>query len=1001
MLSRNKTLVRWSLLAATAVLGAAAMGCNPGTGPGTGGSGGDEFVSDSPFGSPDSNSGDTSTSTGGGGEGDPAADGGGDAEKAIQEADVIQVDGNKLFALSQYGGLTVVDMSNPANLSILGHYSIQGVPFEMYLREGVVYAMFSAFGRWECDEDYYNCQYITSSHIEALDVANPASIVKIGSFDLPGEISDSRIVGDVLYAVSYENGYCWNCATAPKTTVTSINVADPADIAVVDSVAFDASDPYGYGWGRRSVTVTPDRMFIAGIEWDGNSQGHSTIQVVDIVDAGGLLHIGAAVEAKGMIESRWQMDEHNGVLRVISQPGLWENGVPTVQTFQISSSDAITPLASLDLVLPKPERLRSARFDGTKLYAITAEQTDPLFTIDLSVPSQPVQMGELELPGWIYHLEPRGDRLFALGFDNANPEGSMNVSLFDVSNFANPTLIHRVAFGGDWSWAPEDQDRIHKAFKIDQNLGAIFVPYGAYEYDENEGLYGCGHIESGIQIVDFTQDSLTKRGAAPLHGFARRALVHNGKLFSVSDSEVGAYDITNRDAPSQLDSLALSAYVNQSVRVGNHVVRVAADWWTNAATLDIVPAATPDVREPLGKLDLAEVVGAEDENDCYGWGYFYGAQLFPVGQSRVAIAWSSYGFYGYEDGSGGQASEKTHVVVVNLANPAAPTVEGRVSMPFSTNMYGWWGTLDGGKPILQMGNRLVFRRVQYPAWDSNEQQKAWLEVVDLTNPADPVHSSTIALPDGQGHSLLVKNGVSVLTSHWEPLANNPNKVKFYLDRVVFPPIGVPVAAPSLNVPGALLSYDEGSSHALTIDFTRKQAAVANADECWQTYGWNSWVEDANGMPICSYLEQSLKLIELDGTDVDLLDTEVMDAGFYFYGTQVTETRVFAQGYSYDGTDPYGTYSVMVLGDASGDDIQVAWQDLPAQDYMWSVAAQDDHLVLTSYSTPGIHVLDATDLSDMSLEKKGDVTAYVQAVTLDGDRALCAMGPYGLEVVDLQ
>lgn len=1001
MLSRNKTLVRWSLVATAALLGAAATGCEK-QGPGTEGGGG--FVSDSPFGNSGQNGDGTGSGAGGGDAADPGSDpGGGDAEKAIQEADVIQVDGDKLFTLSQYGGLSVVDMADPAHLALVGHHDIQGVPFEMYLRDGVVYAMFSSFGRWECDEDYYSCEYITSSHIEALDVTNPASIASIGSFDLPGEISDSRIVGDVLYAVSYESGYCWNCGDSPTTTVTSIDVADPSDIGVVDAVSFDSPDPYGYGWSRRSVTVTPDRMFIAGIEWDGTSQGHSTIQVVDISDPGGVLHVGAAVAAKGMIESRWQMDEQGGVLRVISQPGVWENGVPTVQTFQVASSDSVTPIASLDLTLPKPERLRSARFDGTRLYAITAEQTDPLFTIDVSDPAAPAQVGQLEIPGWVYHLEPRGDRVFALGFDNANPGGSMNVSLFDVSDFAAPALVERVAFGGDWSWAPEDQDRIHKAFKIDQDLGAILVPYGAYEYDENQGYYGCGHIESGIQIIDFTQDSLTKRGAAPLHGFARRALVHAGKLFSVSDSEVGAYDITNRDAPAQLDSLALSSFVNQSVRVGDNVVRVAADWWTSAAALDVVPASAPDAREPLGRLDLAAVVGPDGENDCYGWGYFYGAQLFAMGESRVAIAWSTYDWYGYDDtpgAAGGGAG--THVVVVNIADPSAPVVEGRISMPFSTDMYGWWGSLDGGKPVVQMGTRLVFRRVVHPAWDSNDLEQAWLEVVDLTNAAQPVHSTSLQLPDGFGHSLLVKNGLQLLTSHWEPLPGDAGKVRFYLDRVAFPPVGVPASLASINVPGALLSFDEASAHALTIDFQRKSVAVATAEDCWETYGWNTWVNDANGMPVCTYLEQTLKLVALDAqNDVEVLDTEPLDPTLSVYSTQVTESRVFAQGYSYDGTNDYGTYSVLVIGDVGDDVIHTATQDLPAQDYLWPVASEGDHLVLASWSTPGIHVLDATDMGDMSIEKKGDVMSYVYSVTLDGDSALCAMGPYGLDVVDLQ
>jgi hypothetical protein len=996
MLSRTKKFSAWALIATT--LGAAAFGCS--SAPTDEDQNANGFVSDSPFASGGGKNNDASGTTGGG-ESAPQAPGNdssgdGGAQKAIQEADIIQVDGNKLFALSQYGGLSVIDMTNPAKLSIIGHYPIQGIPFEMYLQSGVVYAMFSSFGQWECNADYSDCSYIQSSHIEALNVQNPANITQIGTFDVPGEISDSRIVGDVLYAVSYENGYCWNCANTPTTTVTSINVSNPADIRVVDSVGFDSSDPYGYGWGKRSVSVTPDRMFIAGIEWDGNSNGHSTIQVVDIADPTGLLHVGAAVEAAGMIESRWQMDEYQGVLRVVSQPGVWENGVPRVQTFKINSSDSLTPLGALTMTLPKPERLRSARFDGTRLYAITAEQTDPLFVVDIANPALPLQKGELELPGWIYHLEPRGDRLFALGYDNANPDGSMNVSLFNVADMTNPTLINRVAFGGDWSWAPEDQDRIHKAFKIDSTLGAIFVPYGAYSYSDQDGYYGCSHVESGIQIIDFTSDSLTKRGMAPLDGFARRALIHQGKLYSVSDSEVSAYDITNRDNPSRLDRLGLSAWVNQSARVGAHLVRVSNDWWTSAAALDVVPASDPSRSEAVGRLDLKDVVGSDGTNDCYGWGYFYGAQLFPLDTTRVAIAWSTYPYYWDGPAGGGNNTAQTHVVVVSIANPSAPVVEGRISLPFSTETWSQWGSLDGGQAIVKVGNNLIFRRIQHS--QDGSEESAWLETVDLSNPAAPAHLEARQLPDGSGHSLLLQNGSQVLTSHWEPVAGEPGKVKFYLDRVSYVN-GQPGALSSTNVPGALLAYDAASSHALTVDYKRTTVTVYNPDDCYNNYGWNTYLEQNGANWLCSYMTQTLKLVDINQNNVSLLDSEVLDRSISFYGTRVTENRIFSQAYRYNGNS--SNYSVFVIGDIGGDSIQSTWHDMSSQDYMWAVAADDERLVLASSSKPGIHVLDATSLSDVTLTKKGEVTNYVQNVTLDGTKALCAMGPYGLEIVDIQ
>jgi hypothetical protein len=62
---------------------------------------------------------------------------------------------------------------------------------------------------------------VTTSKVVALDVANPAAIAQLGSFDVPGTISDSRIVGDVLYVVGFEDASCWSCERGKQTTSVS------------------------------------------------------------------------------------------------------------------------------------------------------------------------------------------------------------------------------------------------------------------------------------------------------------------------------------------------------------------------------------------------------------------------------------------------------------------------------------------------------------------------------------------------------------------------------------------------------------------------------------------------------------------------------------------------------------------------------------------------------------------------------------------------------------
>jgi uncharacterized secreted protein with C-terminal beta-propeller domain len=95
-------------------------------------------------------------------------------------------------------------------------------------------------------------------------------------------------------------------------------------------------------------------------------------------------------------------------------------------------------------------------------------------------------------------MEPRGDRLLALGSDNTDPAGALHVSLFDVADLSNPTMIERVAFGGDWSSVSEDQDRIHKAFKIDDE-GLIRCPTAVGSDPPTARLRGR---RSGIQLID-------------------------------------------------------------------------------------------------------------------------------------------------------------------------------------------------------------------------------------------------------------------------------------------------------------------------------------------------------------------------------------------------------------------------------------------------------------------------------------------------------------------
>jgi uncharacterized secreted protein with C-terminal beta-propeller domain len=994
MALRNHKFTNWLGLAAILV-SAGLIGCGSNQDPADG----EGFISDNPFGSNNDQAEDGSTGGTGGNTGQPAPSAGdGDAERAIEEADIIQVHGNRLYALSQYSGLSVIDVSVNDQLTLLGRYQASGVPFEMYLRDGVVYAMFSSWGQYVFDEAQDSWSWVQSSRIEALNVADPANIQSMGSFDLPGAISDSRIVGDVLYAVTFENGYCWGCQDKPNTTVTSLQIASPSNINVVDQLSYEDNDPYGYGW-KKSVSVTPDRMYIAGIEWSGQGEGHSTIQVVDISDPGGDLVEGASVEAKGQIQSRWQMDEKDGVLRVVSQPGVWwSDAMPAVQTFSVISSNSIQPLGYTELQLPKPETLRAVRFDGSRAYAITAEQTDPLFTIDLSNPAQPQQMGELEIPGWIYHIEPRGDRLITLGFDNAAQGGSLHVSLFDVSDMTQPTMIKRENFGGQWSNVAEDQDRIHKSFKVLDDMGMILVPYSGYSWNEFDG--GCGSYTSGIQLLDFTANTLVKRGVAEARGQARRAFVHDARLFAVSDEEVRTFNIDNRDAPAKTAGLPLATNVNRSVVAGDVLVRLSADWWTQEPRIEVVPAATPDQMTPVGTLDLASLAQSSGgEQGCYGWA-LYSARLFANGD-HVYLAWPSGDW------------SSTRIAVIDVSNPASPALKGQVTVPVALGYgwggYGYGGIVASGDSIVQAGSTLVMQRVEDPWGDQTKLRKAFLDIVDLANPAQPSLAASFELPQAYGFTPLRVQGKTVMTSHWAPLAGDASKVKFYLDRVSVAVPSAPLASPPVNVPGSLVAWDHPTSRLLTTDYKRTSSVVASAEACWDNYGYGSMFEPANpnnynGPGTCTVLHRTLKLVSVSGNQASLLDSYPVEDGTYFSNILAGDNRVFAasnNGGWYDGEGPYwSAHKLMVIGGMSEGSLDVAYVQGQEVAESYPVAVDGERLLLTSWGPPALSVLDASDMGSLEVERKAELASYVNDVVVHDGKALCSLGQYGLEVVDL-
>ena len=149
------------------------------------------------------------------------------------------------------------------------------------------------------------------------------------------------------------------------------------------------------------------------------------------------------------------------------------------------------------------ERIYSARFQGDKGFMVTFRQVDPLFTLDLSDPTNPQAVGELKIPGYSAFLQTRGtERLVGVGMDGTDSGQitGVSVSLFDVSDFADPTQVDRVSVDTDWGTSEALWD--HHAITMHGNL--LTVPFQGYNYDSDS-------YESGLLVVDITKNDISER----------------------------------------------------------------------------------------------------------------------------------------------------------------------------------------------------------------------------------------------------------------------------------------------------------------------------------------------------------------------------------------------------------------------------------------------------------------------------------------------------------
>lgn len=481
----------------------------------------------------------------------------------VDEADFIKTDGEYTYVLSG-GNFLIFDTWPPEESEELSRLELKGYLSDLFVHDNLAWIVSHIYDyRVLAQLDGFVPRNRTLTQVSLVDISDKTNPEVVREVILEGWYSDARKIDNrvhmvvssyfdiypmltdsalpdveemlpLLFDTQIENGEAttreqvisdcgsiYRPGTANGTgtvSVVSFNLDDADNSIERQTILSNSGLIYANEQNLYLASVEDDYwLWLPVIEGDSEPRPGTTIHKFSIQ---GAPRYQASGRVDGHLLNQFSMDEFEGNLRVVTTEFAWwtADGVPRNSLFVLDEAAGQLNIRSSLSGLGKPgERVYATRLVKDKGFVVTFEQIDPLYTLDLSDPDNPVIAGELEVPGFSTYLHPIADDLIIAVGRNVETS-SVDLSLFDISDFYNPVLLHRTSIGsGSYSQAEYN----HKAFTwfADENLlalpftqwtGALDGPFYDYELFNGLLLYQVGQ-QSGFNPVGVVDHSIFYR----------------------------------------------------------------------------------------------------------------------------------------------------------------------------------------------------------------------------------------------------------------------------------------------------------------------------------------------------------------------------------------------------------------------------------------------------------------------------------------------------------
>lgn len=410
-----------------------------------------------------------------------------------------------------------------------------------------------------------NHLYILSAHmpiVGGLDSgASDAEIQLVNYQKIIAAANDTllpevRLNGVVQTLVSLEDCFIPEQATAADGNAQMIQVLkiDLSAVQNMQAICIVAATDFIY--------ASSNALYMGGAA-DNSTFLHKVSLNSEVSGSAGGIQYEASGSVSGIVgwrsQAQLRLSEYENRLRIVTSDYSSAENDPLHRLFVLEQQGKTLNIAGQlpNETYPEPigkprEDIYAVRYVANKAYVVTFETIDPLYVIDLSVPSLPALQGALEIPGFSSYLQPFGDDLL-LGIgqqvnfgDIPNsgefapppfPTQELKVSLFDVRDPMNPIEIGNITQAE--SYTPVEFD--YRALSVLQvgNLTTFGLPVETWR--QHDGGYGSANslmlidVEESLSSVTLTERlSLTPRTVSNSYIYAgedRSVLTLNGVYY--------------------------------------------------------------------------------------------------------------------------------------------------------------------------------------------------------------------------------------------------------------------------------------------------------------------------------------------------------------------------------------------------------------------------------------------------------------------------------------